>query len=265
MSNPVYYIISDLHMCDKGPRDTFYLDGRLDRFNEFLDWVDKRNTKLMIIGDLLDFWRVNISASINTYKDILDRFNEMEAIYVLGNHDNSFVGFLNTDTPLPHPFLEKAIKPFGEIIGGKKFAFLHGHEVDKYCKNNNPCIGNINVIVSGLLADKHNSPIEHGKNIEDELVNTLEFFNDLYLRIVKHTNNRTRTLNDIEDYRKSKNADIVIYGHTHEPGNIGNFHYNIGTWARDIDTFAEIMDDGSVNLYEWTKDCKAVKFENKLM
>ena len=251
-------------MCDKGPRDTFCLDGRLDRFNKFLDFVESKNAKLIILGDMLDFWRVNISSSIKSYKDILDRFSKMEAKYVLGNHDNAFVEFIGTTYDSPTVFLSEAIGPFDETINGRKFTFLHGHEVDKYCKDNNPGIGNINVAISGLLADKNNSPIKHGKNIEDELINTLEFFNNMYLKIMKHTDNRTQTLKDIEDYRKSKNADVVIYGHTHDAGNIGNYHYNTGTWSREIDTFAEIMDDGSVNLYQWTKDSKPEIFKKSL-
>ena len=265
MSKPVYHIISDLHMCDKGPRDTFSLNGRLDRFDKFLDWVEERRTRFMIVGDMLDFWRVNISSSIQAYRDILDKLDYMETEYILGNHDNVFVDFINKNRiNLPHPLLEKAMPPFEEIIGGRKFAFLHGHEVDKYCKDNNPGIGNINVIISGLLADKNNSPIKDGKNIEDELINTLEFFNNIYLKIMHHPNNRIQTLNDIETYRKSKNADVVIYGHTHEAGNIGNYHYNTGTWSRNVDTFAEIMDDGNVNLYEWTKDSTAIPFQKIL-
>ena len=266
MSSTVEYIISDLHMCDKGPRDTFCLDGRLDRFNKFLDWVQtKENYKITVLGDMLDFWRVNISGSINAYKDILDRLYFMHAVYVPGNHDNAFVNFLNTKTHLSHMLLEDARPPYSKIIGGKEFTFLHGHEVDKYCKDNNPGIGNINVTISGLLADKNHSPIKDGKNIEDELINALQFFNTLYLKIMHHPNSRTQTINDIEDYRKSKNADVVIYGHTHEAGNIGTHHYNTGTWSRDVDTFAEITDDGTVNLYVWTKDNKAIPFQHSLI
>jgi len=265
MATPLYYIISDLHWCDKGPRDTFCLNGRIDRFNSFLDWVEtKEKAKLIILGDMLDFWRVNISAAIEIYKEELDRLNSMGAEYVPGNHDNAFTYFLNNNIHLPHMLLEKAIGPFSETIGGKKFTFLHGHEVDKYCKDNNPGIGNINVIISGLIADKNNSPIKHGKNIEDELVNALEFFNNLYLKILNHPDSRKQTLLDIEKYRKEKNADVVIYGHTHEAGNIGDHHYNTGTWSRDIDTFAEIMDDGEVNLYQWTKDNQAIPFQHSL-
>ena len=134
----MYYVISDLHMCDKGPRDTFCLDGRLNRFRNFLDWVStKENFELIVVGDLLDFWRVNIGSSVDAYKDILDRLYQMNTIYVLGNHDDAFINFLNTNVGLPHELIEHSSPPFNKKIGDREFTFLHGHEIDKFCKNIN--------------------------------------------------------------------------------------------------------------------------------
>ena len=55
----------------------------------------------------------------------------------------------------------------------------------------------------------------------------------------------------VEKYRKEKQCDVVVYGHTHQPGRIGNYHFNSGSWARTNDTFVCIEDDGTVEVYEW--------------
>ena len=33
-------------------------------------------------------------------------------------------------------------------------------------------------------------------------------------------------LDGVEAYRKEAGADVVVYGHTHEPGHIGDYHFN---------------------------------------
>ena len=56
----------------------------------------------------------------------------------------------------------------------------------------------------------------------------------------------------VEKYRKEKQCDVVVYGHTHHPGRIGDYHFNSGSWARTNDTYVCIEDDGAVEVYEWT-------------
>ena len=34
------YVVSDLHLCDRGPRDNFSYKGREERFGRFLDKVE---------------------------------------------------------------------------------------------------------------------------------------------------------------------------------------------------------------------------------
>ena len=55
----------------------------------------------------------------------------------------------------------------------------------------------------------------------------------------------------VEKYRQAKKCDVVVYGHTHEPGNIGDYHFNTGSWARQHDTYVRIEDDGSTGVWEW--------------
>ena len=67
------FAISDLHLCDRGPRDNFAFNGREERFYNFLKMVEEAKSRLLILGDLFDFWQVNMGASINAYLPLLDR------------------------------------------------------------------------------------------------------------------------------------------------------------------------------------------------
>jgi predicted phosphodiesterase len=44
---------------------------------------------------------------------------------------------------------------------------------------------------------------------------------------------------------------VVVYGHTHAPGRIGDYHFNTGSWARVNDTYVKIEDDGTAGVWEW--------------
>ena len=265
------YVVSDLHCGDKGDRDNFSAPNREYRFNKFLDTVQENKAELYILGDLFDWWQCNFSTSIIQYKNLLDRLDKMNATYVIGNHDNALIGFINSmpmqtmlSIPMPHPFLSKSGYPFTQTIGNRRFAFLHGHEVDPYCNSINPGIGTINTIISGMLEDKNGGPFNQGVAVEEECVGTLERIAELYNDITFQQNRQNKMLEDIEQYRRDENADVVIYGHTHRPGRIGNMHFNAGTWARDIDTFVQIQDNGETSIFQWTDQNIAVPYETIL-
>ena len=57
---------------------------------------------------------------------------------------------------------------------------------------------------------------------------------------------------------------MVVYGHTHEPGRIGDYHFNTGSWARTNDTFVRIEDDGTTGLWEWLPGRGPVPFKHLL-
>ena len=59
---------------------------------------------------------------------------------------------------IQHPLFQRAHGPFEEVIGGRRFAFLHGHEADPYCCDLNPGIGEITAIISGMLEDRNKGP-----------------------------------------------------------------------------------------------------------
>ena len=91
--NHPIFVISDLHMGDGGPRDNFPLDNREKELGLFLDYVASQQGELIILGDLFEFWQMNLSKIVMKHLPLLDRLAAMNATYVLGNHDADFDQF----------------------------------------------------------------------------------------------------------------------------------------------------------------------------
>ena len=61
----------------------------------------------------------------------------LNTLYVLGNHDSDLDQFSETGL-LAHPLFQRMCGPFERQIGGKRFKFMHGHEVDPVNKGDIP-------------------------------------------------------------------------------------------------------------------------------
>jgi hypothetical protein len=163
-----------------------------------------------------------------------------------------------------HPLLRTACHPFEEIIGGRRIAYLHGHEADPYCCDLNPGTGEITAIISGMLEDRNKGPFHNHHAVEDEFVGTLEGALTLWRRLTFQHGRQEEMVAGVEKYRQKQRAAVVVYGHTHEPGHIGDYHFNTGCWARRHDTFVSISDGGQGSVWEWLPDQGPVPFDVKL-
>jgi len=94
MPDQPIFVISDLHMGDGGARDNFALNNREKELGLFLDYVASQQGELIILGDLFDFWQMNLSKVVTTHIPLLDRLAAMNATYVVGNHDADLDGLL---------------------------------------------------------------------------------------------------------------------------------------------------------------------------
>ena len=150
-----------------------------------------------------------------------------------------------------HPLFLREVRAFEKTIGGRRFAFLHGHESDPYCRDLNPGTGEITAIISGMLEDRNRGPFTaspcHGRPVRRHAGSGLDPLADLTFQHGR----MDEMLDGVEAYRKEAGADVVVYGHTHEPGCIGDYHFNTGCWARTNDTFVRIEDDGQTAVWEW--------------
>ena len=262
------FCVSDLHLCDRGYRDNFAVEGREARFYRFLDYVEAEGGQLYVLGDLFDWWQANLSRSILAYRDLLARLTHVGrvgAVWIAGNHDSALTDFIGSEITLRGLELPVMSKAFEATIGGRRFAFLHGHESDPYCRDLNPGSGEITAIISGLLEDRDRGPFDRSHcAVEDKFVGTLEGALTLWRKLTMQHGRRDEMLDGVEAYRKAAGADVVVYGHTHEPGCIGDYHFNTGCWARTIDTFVRIDDDGRAAVWEWLPSDRPALFPHAL-
>ena len=114
-----------------------------------------------------------------------------------------------------------------------------------------------------MLEDRRKTPFHEGRAIEDRFVGRLETALTIWRKLTSQQGRLDEMVNGVEEYRKQKNADVVVYGHTHEAGNIGDYHYNAGCWCRDRDTFVRIEDDGETNVWEWVNN-QAIPYTKNL-
>ena len=259
------FCISDTHLADRGPRDNFMVGDRLESLYRFLGYVKRQDGRLLILGDLFEWWQVSIGTSVKAYLPLLDRLAAMEARWVFGNHDSALSRLEGYSDLMPQHFLfRNATGPFCESIGGRKFLFMHGHEADPYCRDENPGIGHLTAILSGRHEDRNRSPIDrNGRIIEDSLVGFLEGAVTVWRKLTFRPSRLAELIDGVEEYRRKRLADVVVYGHTHMPGRIGNYHYNCGTWASWENTFVRIADNGAVRVRLWNGDM-SVPFTKKL-
>jgi UDP-2,3-diacylglucosamine pyrophosphatase LpxH len=242
------FAISDLHLCDRGARDNFNARGE-DRFLRFLDYVDHERGTLLVLGDLLDCWQCNFSASIMSYQKLLRAICCVPSRWVIGNHDGLLAEFLGTNIQLVNAFLPDMSGPFETTLGGRRVAFAHGHECDPTCNSVNPGLGELTAIISGMLEDRNKSPNKYGRAVEDFFIGSLEAPLNLWRNVTWQKNRDAEMLGNAEVYRKAVGADVLVYGHTHTPTHTGTL-VNSGCWCRDTDTFVR-MDDGVPSLYVW--------------
>jgi UDP-2,3-diacylglucosamine pyrophosphatase LpxH len=173
------FVISDLHMGDGGPRDNFALKvaKRVELLNGFLDHVQKQSGELIICGDFFDFWQASVGRVMVTALPLLGRLGEMQATYILGNHDADLAALIGRNL-LSHPFFGAMSGPVERRIGAKRFKFVHGHEIDEFNSDETPSWGRMMTIFAGICEDKNGSPMMGEMPVED----VLTFWGELALK-----------------------------------------------------------------------------------
>jgi UDP-2,3-diacylglucosamine pyrophosphatase LpxH len=270
--NHPIFVISDLHMGDGGARDNFPLDNREKELGSFLDYVASQQGELIVLGDLFEFWQMNWSKTVIKRLPLLDRLAAMNATYVVGNHDADLDAFIGTGF-LTHPLFRRMCGPFERQIGGERFKFMHGHEVDPINKGDEPGKGKVFCIVAGLFEDENKSPVyRNGDYVEDDLERIGEgllgpwtalaskisrlFGGSLgmakeHLTPAQSPDRAKELLAMYHEDMEDSGYDVLIAGHTHQPGRIGDWYFNSGTWARHANSFVQISPTGAAAVWNW--------------
>ncbi len=243
------YIVSDLHACDGGPRDRFNYGDRPAQFSKFLDYVSDRCGRLVIAGDLLDLWQCNFSRAIEFNRPLLDRLAKLGAVYVVGNHDVDLLHFVGGDF-LNHPLFANMTMPLVVGDGKVRVKVCHGHESDAYCSQENPGIGRMTAILTGLLEDRNYGPMKGKFSVEELSVGVLEKLVRWHEKLWHKPQRDVALIDGLKKFVDSGECDIVVAGHTHTPGRKGDWYFNSGCWCLRSNNFV-LIEDGKVACYDW--------------
>jgi len=267
------YVVSDLHLGDGGPRDNFAADNKAQQFSLFLDFVESQNGEILVLGDLFEFWQANISRALKQWMPIVNRLAQLQARYVIGNHDADFEEMIGTGL-LSHPFFERMSGPFTQTIGGKVFQFMHGHELDPFNRDGTPGWGRILSILVGIMEDRKGSPLlSAGGFTEKSLLKLSRGFMWLWnMSVNRFEKSKNRqipmdfeaSLTPAQSPEKvkgilalyhqdklQKGYDVLVAGHTHKADSRGGWYYNSGCWVGLRNHFLRIEPDASVYVCEW--------------
>ena len=266
-------IVSDLHLGDGGPRDNFAVDNKAQKFGCFLDHVASEGAELFILGDLFEFWQANIGRVLVHQKNLIERLSELRAVYVVGNHDADFEDMIGTGF-LGHSFFERMTGPFERNIAGRRFKFMHGHELDPFNRDGIPRWGRILAILGGILEDRKGSPLLSAGGVTEKSLlkvgrSFMWFWNksvNLFEKSEHHEKPHALTefLTPAQDPTKIKGImslyhnnkmqegyDFLITGHTHKAGLFQDWYCNSGCWVGLRSNFLRIQPDGQLHVYEW--------------
>jgi len=280
------FVVSDLHLGDGGTRDNFHFGDRRASFEAFLDHVEAQAGRLVILGDLFEFWQGNLGQILVSNRPLLDRLARMGAEYVVGNHDMDLGPLVGHDF-LAHPFFARMRGAFDRrfVIGGRerKVRFMHGHETDPVNNSLYPGLGQVCSILAGMLEDLNGSPVgTGGEALEPRLEQTAErllvraekwgirLVNGL-ARLFPRTG---RTLTPAQNPSRLKahveqmgaclregGYDLIVCGHTHQaglyPDAAAPWYVNVGGWvavsqASPVNTFARFT-DAAFGVFRWTE------------
>ncbi len=266
-------IVSDLHMGDGGPRDNFAADGKELQFSLFLDYVRRQEAELIILGDLFEFWQANVGRVLVHRMPLIERFAELNATYVVGNHDADLADLVGTGL-LNHPFFERMSGPFTRTIGHRTFRFVHGHEVEPYNRDGRPRWGRILAILGGIIEDRKGSPLLSAGGLTEKTLlrigrsfmwlwnNSVNLFEKAPPGESPHSVSESLTPTQDPDrvkgimalYQKDRRQmgyDYLVAGHTHKAGMFGRWYANSGCWVGLRNNFLQITPDGQVHVWEW--------------
>jgi len=260
-------------MGDRSPKDNLCRAGREAMFDHFLDYVELHKGQLVILGDFFELLRYPLDGIIEKRCDLLDRLAAMHAAYVPGNHDEDVFSLVDPRRP-PHPFFAGVSGAFTQVIGNRRFRFMHGHEIDPFVnvgwKNIGRMIGAMAYHFElrrrnypGMNDYRLNASLRAGypvlrlrSRLRRGMNKTLrECCCRTSVQRVKLLTRQIRTQHMITRYYEDKaedTYDVAIAGHTHHAAAFGDWFFNSGSWTERNNEFLMISPHGRVEVLDWT-------------
>jgi UDP-2,3-diacylglucosamine pyrophosphatase LpxH len=284
IDNKPIFVISDLHIGDGKRKDNFAKNDREKLLDSFLDFVDKEDGRLIILGDFLELWWYKLDNVIASRKHLFDKISEMPVIFVPGNHDNDVLD-ADKEESTSHPLFRKISQPFIKTIGGRRFKFMHGHEIDPFMSDTIQKYGRIFGSIAPAFRFTNCSGILYSDFVSDLILETGETIVKLWHQVSTDTIDRLqhkagpilgrqisfikRALRDkkmlARHFRDKESGmyDVVVAGHTHKPAKLDNWYLNSGSWIGLTNDFLVIYPDGNAEVLNWT--AKGPQFNDRLI
>ncbi len=237
MSRKVFFI-SDAHLgADSGQIER----EKQDRLIRFLKSIQPQASHLYILGDLFDFWFEYKELIPKHYSGVISQLSELrqsglKIVYLCGNHDFWLGSFLPEQIGIP------VIRDKLEVArDGKKLYLSHGDGLAKSDRGYR--------VLKKILRNRFN--IWLYRQLPPDFAVPFARFVSGASR--KHTAGRETKF--LEEYRQfaseklSQGFDMVILGHTHQPGleKIGTGYYvNLGDWFKNF-SYA-VLESGEIRL-----------------
>jgi UDP-2,3-diacylglucosamine hydrolase len=234
------YFLSDLHLGAYPETEKTSIPLLMG----FLDHVAERSGKLVIVGDLLDFWFEYPTVVPRAPFRLLAQLKSMidagcPITYVAGNHDYWMGDFLRKEVGV-----ETVTDVLDTSIGGKRFFISHGD----------------GIATTGQLGYRALKSFLHSRFV------TTSFrilHPDIGLRLASRFSKMSRrrssrnsngpNLRAFLERKASEGFDFVVLGHIHRPQviDVGNLRCLIvGDW---IDSFSYgLYSEGRLSLERWT-------------
>ena len=267
------FVISDLHIGNGSPKDNLLKRGREKLLYELLDYIDSRGAKLVILGDFLELWRHRLDDVVGRWSRLLDRLDTMDVIYVLGNHD---ADLSESQNRVIHPFFNSIRHSFIEVIGQKRFKFMHGHELDPIISKQWFQMRPLLCFFAGAFEFREDSCLVTSDAFSDALCEIGEQFLRIWYGLTGQVNSWAnpsmlglndekmtwlkrpiRVQNMLGRFYLDKSQglyDAAVSGHTHKAGYFGDWYFNSGCWTQPEAEFLKITPDGQVGVYFWTQE-----------
>jgi len=273
-------VVSDVHLSEKPEDKTVERDDRefLEFLNHLKDDLLSDGGDLVILGDLIDFWRRDFAKALMEMEDVISVLvsfkDDVKVHYVVGNHDYYMLKLKETFVE-GFPF-ENVAECVRLSDGEENFFFTHGYQLEVLanpyyksltsykCFAENLCLAGDD---TGNAASEFWDTIQRSKSILENLRRVPSDLSGALKSMMvgpgERLCGRHEAVLTIDNLAKSKSRTVylgmgidefLIYGHTHMPFYDEEHRVaNVGSWNKSpCDGYKYMMiRDGVAKLEVW--------------